>query len=122
MDSTGTPRRSRFGPYRIIHAMLTAVAWVAPDAKPRLQRRIIRAWYSFMSAIHPRKETIFQNFGWAPLNDVSETLPLEKVDRDDSYAIQLYHRVVIPRELDGLHVLEVGCGRGGGASFMARYL
>jgi SAM-dependent methyltransferase len=49
-------------------------------------------------------------------------LKLDPEDEPDRLSIQLYYRVVGARDLRGKRVLEVGCGRGGGASFVARYL
>jgi ubiquinone/menaquinone biosynthesis C-methylase UbiE len=52
-------------------------------------------------------------------------LPLLPADERDRYAIQLYHHVATDggaRSLAGARVVEVGCGRGGGASYVARNL
>ena len=62
------------------------------------------------------------NYGYAPLDNHSETVTLNETDEPDRYAIQLYHHVVSAVDLTGLDVLEVGSGRGGGASYLARYL
>ena len=50
-----------------------------------------------------------------------EPLLLSAEDEPDRYCIQLYERVATPAKLAGAKVLEVGCGRGGGASFLSRY-
>jgi ubiquinone/menaquinone biosynthesis C-methylase UbiE len=47
---------------------------------------------------------------------------LEERDERDRSCIQLYHRVVGAIDIQGLSVLEVSCGHGGGASYVARYL
>jgi ubiquinone/menaquinone biosynthesis C-methylase UbiE len=47
---------------------------------------------------------------------------LESADEPDRYFIQLYHRVVGGVDLSGADVLEVGSGRGGGSSYVARCL
>ena len=62
------------------------------------------------------------NYGYAPLDDHSETVTLNEADEPDRYAIQLYHHLVSAVDLTDLDVLEVGSGRGGGASYIARYL
>ena len=49
-------------------------------------------------------------------------LDLETQDEVDRYPIHLYHHVASQVDLDGKKVLEVGSGRGGGASYIARYL
>jgi ubiquinone/menaquinone biosynthesis C-methylase UbiE len=47
---------------------------------------------------------------------------LKKVDEKNRYFIQLYHHVASAINLEGLELLEVGCGRGGGAAYVKRYL
>ena len=49
-------------------------------------------------------------------------LTLNDEDEKDRYSIQLYHHVVSQTDLTGLKVLEVGSGRGGGSSYISRYL
>ena len=50
------------------------------------------------------------------------SLKLENADEVERYPIQLYHHVASQSELKDKIVLEVGSGRGGGASYIARYL
>ena len=45
---------------------------------------------------------------------------LEPADEDDRFCIQLYDNTVAI-DLSGLDAVEIGSGRGGGASFVARY-
>jgi ubiquinone/menaquinone biosynthesis C-methylase UbiE len=59
------------------------------------------------------------NYGWTPTG--GKKLELEPRDEADRYCIQLYERVVSAVKIEGRRVLEVGCGRGGGASYLARY-
>ncbi len=49
-------------------------------------------------------------------------LKLENNDEIERYPIQLYHYVASQSEIKNKIVLEVGSGRGGGASYIARYL
>ncbi len=60
------------------------------------------------------------NYGYADSN--AKPIPLKKSDELNRLLIQLYHHTASQHELDGLKILEVGCGRGGGASYIARYL
>ena len=62
------------------------------------------------------------NYGYAPVDDHSETLRLNEADEPNRYAIQLYQHVTSAVDLTNLDVLEIGSGRGGGASYTARYL
>jgi ubiquinone/menaquinone biosynthesis C-methylase UbiE len=65
---------------------------------------------------------LFMNYGWADLDPAAPQIPLDAEDEANRYCIQLYHRVAAAVDLAGLDVLEVGSGRGGGASYIARYL
>ncbi len=60
------------------------------------------------------------NYGFVPDNE--EKLPLEEGDEVDRYCIQLYHYVASQVDVRGRDVLEVSSGRGGGASYIRRYL
>jgi ubiquinone/menaquinone biosynthesis C-methylase UbiE len=60
------------------------------------------------------------NYGYAEAGPGAEPLRLEPRDEAERYPIQLYQHAVEPVELRGRAVLEVGCGRGGGASYLAR--
>ena len=76
--------------------------------------------YSYASRLDKDAEAIFLNYGYA---DDNLKLELRKEDDKNRYCIQLYNHIVasLPVELKGLDVLEVGSGRGGGASYVARY-
>lgn len=81
-----------------------------------------RTLYEVLAARVRRPEWAFMNYGYAPLDDDGrEPLVLEPADEPDRMCIQLYDHVTREVELRGTDVLEVGCGRGGGASFLARY-
>ena len=49
-------------------------------------------------------------------------VPLEAPDEPNRYSIQLYHRTASQVDLSSKQVLEVGCGHGGGASYLTRTL
>lgn len=67
--------------------------------------------------------TKFLNYGYTPLpNDPGFMTPvLPPEEETDRLFIQLYHRVTHTHLRDRV-VLEVSCGHGGGAEYMARYL
>jgi ubiquinone/menaquinone biosynthesis C-methylase UbiE len=60
------------------------------------------------------------NYGFTPRNG---ELPLELLPQDEANRlfIQLYDYAASQIPIEGLKVLEVGSGRGGGASFVTRY-
>lgn len=81
-----------------------------------------KRWYNRLAAKYGVENWTLMNYGYAPDPDkTTKTLELEPADEPDRFCIHLYHHVVSPAELGGKHVLEVGSGRGGGASFLARY-
>jgi len=63
----------------------------------------------------------FMNYGFAYENsaDNPELLPQDEVER---YCAQLYHVVASQIDMTGKKLLDVGTGRGGGSSYMHRYL
>jgi len=61
------------------------------------------------------------NYGYAHLNG-EDNLVLQARDEADRHCIQLYHHVTAPVNILNKTVLEVGSGRGGGCSYLARYL
>jgi SAM-dependent methyltransferase len=88
----------------------------------RIQRPVMDRWYDYMSQLDRDADMIFMNYGWASVDEIGPPLPLAAEDEQDRYSIQLYHQVANAVDLRGKEVLEVGCGRGGGASYVMRYL
>jgi SAM-dependent methyltransferase len=91
---------------------------------PRAKRLLWREWYQFLAARYGEPGWTFMNYGYraggaGPGGDASLTLAPD--DEPDRSFIQLYDAVASGAVLAGRDVLEVGCGRGGGASFIARY-
>jgi ubiquinone/menaquinone biosynthesis C-methylase UbiE len=62
----------------------------------------------------------FMNYGYAELD--GSQLDLRSYTEKDRYFIQLYHFVVAEVDINGKKLLEVGSGRGGGASYIANTL
>jgi ubiquinone/menaquinone biosynthesis C-methylase UbiE len=91
-------------------------------ASPQLKRVLWRQWYEILASRYPQADWTFMNYGYAATEAKAERLWLAKADEADRYAIQLYHQVAGAVDLRGARVLEVGCGRGGGCSYIARYL
>jgi ubiquinone/menaquinone biosynthesis C-methylase UbiE len=89
---------------------------------PAMNRIITRRWYRYLTRSDKSAQMIFMNYGYADLNHAGSKLFLHKEDEGHRYSIQLYHYVASAVDLKGCDVLEIGCGRGGGASYIARYL
>jgi len=86
----------------------------------KVRRPVIRRWYDLMSRIDRQDQMTFMNYGWASLDSECTVLPLDPGEEKDRYCIQLYDRVAGAVGLNGKDILEVGSGRGGGASWIAR--
>ena len=106
--------------YRLIH-------------KPFVYRRIYRPFvmkpfakhsYPLLTRYHMRfhrdDDVVFLNAGYE--EDPPMAIPLEAADEPYRLPIQLYHRTATQADLSGKRVLEVGCGHGGGASYLMRTL
>jgi len=78
-----------------------------------------RWWYGKLAKQIAAVSWTFMNYGFVPPEP--QTLKLKPEDEPDRLCIQLYERIVSPVTLRGTKVLEVGSGRGGGASYPARY-
>jgi ubiquinone/menaquinone biosynthesis C-methylase UbiE len=99
--------------------MLIRLAVFLLEASPLLRRLLWRWWYGRLAKQHTGGDWTFMNYGFMPPDGA--TLALDPADEPDRLCIQLYHRVASATELAGKQVLEVGSGRGGGASFVARH-
>jgi ubiquinone/menaquinone biosynthesis C-methylase UbiE len=89
---------------------------------PAVGRAIVGLWYRYLTHIDPDQEMTFMNYGYADTNPDATLPALDREDEANRYCIQLYQHLTTGVDLNGRDVLEVGCGRGGGTSFVARYL
>ena len=77
-------------------------------------------WYQTLAQYGLNINWTFMIYGYAFLN--GEQVPkLEEGDEESRFFIQLYHFTVYHLALQNKRVLEIGSGRGGGGSFVARY-
>jgi len=89
---------------------------------PRAARDLFWFWYQLFVVIDRDRDVRFMNYGYADLDPDARELPLTGEDAANRYCIQLYHHVAGAVDLTDRTVLEVGSGRGGGASWIARSL
>ena len=82
----------------------------------RIGDRMWRWWYQRLAKAKAWGEFGFMNYGFIDDNPPE----LDSADETDRLFIQLYHMNIRDVELEGKKVLEVGSGRGGGASWIAR--
>ena len=85
-----------------------------------LRKPLWQWWHRKMNKYDSDNAANFMNYGYESLNGETR-LELKDEDEVNRYCIQLYDHVVNKAELEGKKVLEVGCGRGGGASYISRY-
>ena len=79
-----------------------------------------RLWYPFVTRRLRGEEVLFLNYGFETEPPMGLTLSPD--DEPNRACIQLYHHVATQVELTGKHVLEISCGHGGGAAYLARTL
>ncbi len=89
------------------------------EASPILRRLLWRWWYGRLAGKYTARDWTFMNYGYAPPAG-APALRLDPADEPDRYCAQLYDHVARPAQLADAAVLEVGSGRGGGASFLTR--
>lgn len=89
-----------------------------------LARGVVFKWtFESLAALSRNDEAwTLMNYGYAELGERPETIRLDSRDEDERYCYQLYHHVAAGLDLHGKDVVEVSCGRGGGASYIKRYL
>lgn len=90
-------------------------------AFPMLRRVAYRALYRRLARLDRAGEVTFTNYGYALVAGDPAAPVLSAADEPDRLGIQLYHHVAGAMNLAGRDVLEIGCGRGGGTSYIARY-
>lgn len=76
--------------------------------------------YPFVTRRFSADDVLFINYGYE--EDPPMALSLDPSDEANRYCIQLYHRTATQADIGGKRVLEVGCGHGGGASYLMRTL
>lgn len=85
------------------------------------RRTVSKQYYKLISQFLDRAEFSFMNYGYAGLGARLQTVSLDACDEPHRLPIQLYHHLASTVNLAGKDVLEVSCGRGGGAAFVKRY-
>ncbi len=89
---------------------------------PQVKRFLNRTWYQYLAKADKDAHMLFMNYGYADPKAATAALDLDPADESRRLCIQLYQRVAGAIDLSGKDVLEIGCGRGGGCSYIMRYL
>jgi ubiquinone/menaquinone biosynthesis C-methylase UbiE len=87
-----------------------------------VRRLVWRACYGALAKRVSTPDWAFMNYGYAPATVDITAPPLRSSDERDRLCIQLYSHAIGHCDLSDKDVLEVGSGRGGGASYISRYL
>jgi fatty-acid O-methyltransferase len=86
----------------------------------KVSQKVQKHIYPYFTRRLGTDEVLFLNWGYE--EDPPMDVPLAASDEPDRACIQLYHRAATQVDLSGKRVLEVGCGHGGGASYLMRTL
>lgn len=102
--------------------MLRALYHLRQSLPRSMEQALAKRWYEYLSRMDRGANMLFMNYGFADRDADTEPIRLHDEDEPDRYCIQLYHHVVGEVDLTSRDVLEVGGGRGGGASYIVRHL
>ena len=94
------------------------IAWFI-QRSPSTKRRFWKWWYNTFTTKAKDQDFKFMNYGYDEDGFYPE---LNSEDESERYPIHLYHHVATQVDISGKTILEVGSGRGGGASYIVRYL
>ena len=101
--------------------MLTNAFFQLTARSPAARRAAFRMLFEYLARAHRDALTWTQmNYGYAGAAAGGHTVALDAAEETERYCHQLYHRVVSGFDLAGRDVVEVSCGRGGGAAFLHR--
>jgi SAM-dependent methyltransferase len=106
--------------YRVIHQPFVYRRVFRPFVMKPLAKYSYPLRTRYQARYRREDDVVFLNAGYE--EDPPMAIPLVAADEPKRYSIQLYHRVATQVDLKGKRVLEVGCGHGGGASYLMRTL
>lgn len=85
-------------------------------------RKITRKWmYQLMARFIKQDQWSFMNYGYAQLDEQEVKPILDSSDEVNRLSFQLYNHLAKEIDLEQKSLLEVGSGRGGGASMIKKY-
>lgn len=101
----------------MIERLVEAAVQVAP-----IRKIFWLFWYQYLARRYAKADWQFMNYGFASHGPYQLAPRLNDKDEAHRYRIQLYDFVATRVPIKGRSLLEVGSGRGGGASYVKRYL
>ncbi len=84
--------------------------------KSQLLQRAYRIWYWYVNRADKNGDLLFMNYGY---HDKDQDISMDEKNHTDRFSIQLYHHLATSAELKNKDIVEIGCGRGGGLSYIA---
>ncbi len=78
--------------------------------------QFMKFWYGYLNRRDKKLEITFLNYGFAN----HDKIDLDEKDEFNRYPIQLYNYITSFHNIEGLDILEIGSGRGGGAGYITR--
>ena len=85
--------------------------------KFNFRESLFQIWYWYVNKLDKNAEILFMNYGFS---DKDQVIPMDKQNEPDRYSIQLYHHLARATEIKNKDIVEIGCGRGGGLSYIVK--
>jgi ubiquinone/menaquinone biosynthesis C-methylase UbiE len=85
--------------------------------KTSLREAFFRIWYWYVNKADKNAQILFMNFGY---HDQNQHIAMDEQNERDRFSVQLYHHLADSVNIQGKDIVEIGCGRGGGLSFITR--
>jgi SAM-dependent methyltransferase len=70
-----------------------------------------------VNKVDKNAEILFMNYGY---NDKDQEITMDDQNEPDRYSIQLYSHLACEAEIKNKDIVEIGCGRGGGLSYITK--
>ncbi|MBI9052798.1 MAG: class I SAM-dependent methyltransferase [Bacteroidales bacterium] len=83
--------------------------------KFNIRESMFRIWYWYVNKVDKNAEVLFMNYGYS---DNDQKVSLNVQNEPNRYSIQLYHHLAVETEIKNKDIAEIGCGRGGGLSYI----
>ncbi|HAF27832.1 MAG TPA: class I SAM-dependent methyltransferase [Bacteroidales bacterium] len=85
--------------------------------KFNFREMLFRIWYWYVNKVDKNAEVLFMNYGYSG-DDLN--ISLDEQNEANRYSIQLYHHLAKETDIKEKDIIEIGCGRGGGLSYIAK--
>ena len=85
--------------------------------KFNFRESLFRIWYWYVNKLDKNAEILFMNYGYS---DKDQEVPLDEQNEPNRYSIQLYHHLASATDIKNKDIVEIGCGRGGGISYITK--